>query len=301
MITVVCLSPSLDETIVLPSLVLGGTNRVREKRVCAGGKGVNVALTLARMGEGVRLAVFRHEQGARPLFDALAASQVFCIPVDVPGTLRTNIKLFDASSDTVTEVNASAEPVPSEAVMQMEDAVAAACAESRWLVLTGSLPKGYPADAYARMIRRVREAAPGCRVALDAEGEPLRLGVMEKPDLMKPNRRELELLVDRKLDTAEAVIDAAQDLAHSGVRTVIVSMDVDGSALVTEERTICAKAIPVPVTTTVGAGDALLSGYIKASGQGEEKAFACGIAAATARVAGRDGDAESYLPLVQMK
>ena len=209
MITVVCLSPSLDETIVLPSLVLGGTNRVREKRVCAGGKGVNVALTLARMGEGVRLAVFRHEQGARPLFDALAASQVFCLPVDVPGTLRTNIKLFDASSDTVTEVNASAEPVPSEAVMQMEDAVAAACAESRWLVLTGSLPKGYPADAYARMIRRVREAAPGCRVALDAEGEPLRLGVMEKPDLMKPNRRELELLVDRKLDTAEAEIGRA--------------------------------------------------------------------------------------------
>lgn len=301
MVTVVCLSPSLDETITLPSLTVGGTNRVRGKKTCAGGKGVNVALMLRKMGEDVRLAVFRHEQGAKLLFDALGDAQVGCIPVDAPGALRTNIKLFDASRDMVTEVNASAEPVPPEAVRQMEDAVVAASMKSRWLVLTGSMPKGYPVDAYARMIRRVREDAPHCRIALDAEGEAFRLGVMEKPDLIKPNRRELEMLVGHALDAEEAVADAARQLAHSGVHTVIVSLDVEGSVLATGELVIRAKAIPVPVVTTVGAGDALVSGYILASGQGEEKAFAYGIASATARVAGRDGEAGAYLPQVQME
>ena len=300
MVTVVCLSPSLDETIVLPSLDVGGTNRVREKRICAGGKGVNVALGLKEMGEEVRLAVFRHEEGAKSLFDALEAADVACIPVDVPGRLRTNLKLFDASSGTVTEVNASSEPVPEEAVLQMEDAVVTACGDSRWLVLTGSMPNGYPPDAYARMIRRVRREAPQCRIALDAEGEPFRLGVLEGPDLVKPNRRELEMLIGKRLYTDEAVIEAAQSIAR-GVHTVIVSMDVDGSVLITCEQVIRAKAIPVPVVTTVGAGDALVSGYIRVHAQGEEKAFAYGIAAATARVAGRDGEAETFLSQVQMQ
>ena len=301
MVTVVCLSPSLDETIVLPSLAVGGTNRALEKRICAGGKGVNVALGLKKMGEEVRLAVFRHEEGAKLLFDALEAARVGCIPVDAPGRLRTNIKLFDESNGTVTEVNASSEPVPADAVKQMEDAVVSSCMDSSWLVLTGSMPKGYPADAYARMIRRVRKEATQCRIALDAEGEPFRLGVLEGPDLIKPNRHELELLAGYALDAQVAIVKAARQLVDGGVHTVIVSLDVEGSVLVTGEKTVCAKAISVPVVTTVGAGDALVSGYIRAHAQGEEKAFAYGIAAATARVAGRDAEAEAYLSQVQMQ
>ena len=301
MVTVVCLSPSLDETLILPSLAVGGTNRVRERRVCAGGKGVNVALMLAETGEAVRLAVFRHEQGAGLLFDALSAARVACIPVNVPGTLRTNIKLFDASSDTVTEINASAAPVPDEAAQRMEDAIAAACRDSRWLVLTGSLPKGYPADAYARIIRRVRKEAPRCRIALDAEGDALRLGVAEKPDMIKPNRREFDMLAGRALASEDEIMAAARGLVRDGIRAVIVSMGVDGSLLVTADHVLRAGAIPVPVVTTVGAGDALLSGYIRASERGEASALAYGVAAAAARVAGRDGEADAYLPQVSVE
>lgn len=301
MITVVCLSPSLDETITLPSLAVGGTNRASEKRICAGGKGVNVALMLKKMGEEVRLALFRHERGAQLLFDALEADSIACLPVDVPGELRVNIKLFDASCDTVTEVNASAAPVPREAVQMMEDAIVASSADSRWLVLTGSMPKGYPQDAYARIIRRVRKEAPGCRIALDAEGEALRLGIGEGPDLIKPNRHELEMLVGKALDSDDEIIAAAKALVHAGVGTVIVSMDVNGSLLVSAENVLRADAVPVPVATTVGAGDALLSGYVKASQKGERAAYAYGVASAAARVAGHDGDADVYLPLVTIK
>jgi len=301
MITVVCLSPSLDETIVLPSLTLGGTNRASSKYICAGGKGVNVALMLKKMGEDVRLALFRHERGAQLLFDALEAAGAACLPVDVPGELRVNIKLFDASSDTVTEVNASAPPVPQEAVRKMEDAIVASCMDSRWLVLTGSMPKGYPQDAYACIIRRVRKEAPGCRIALDAEGESFRLAIGEGADLIKPNRRELEVLMGKPLDSDDEIIAAAKALVDDGVGTVIVSMDVNGSLLVSAENVLRAGAVPVPVATTVGAGDALLSGYILSSEAGERAAFAHGVASAAARVAGCDGEAESYLPLVTIE
>lgn len=296
MITIVCLSPSLDETITLDRLIPGGTNRVQDRRVCAGGKGVNVARNLAAMGEHVRLAVFRHAQGAQLLFHSLDEAGVECLPVDVPGALRVNIKLLDTSCDTVTEVNAAAQPVPQEAIAQMEAVIAASAAKSRWLVLTGSLPKGYPADAYARVIRCVRATAPQCRIALDAEGEPLRLGVQEGPDLIKPNRHELELLTGKELQARAQVLAAAKALHDGGVGEVLVSLDTDGSLLVSAQRAYSAGAICVPVATTVGAGDALLSGYLHAREQGECAALAYGTACAAASVAGRREEVQALVP-----
>ena len=51
MITVLCLTPCVDETIYLPTFVMGGTNRPSRKQSVAGGKGVNVAVTLAQMAK----------------------------------------------------------------------------------------------------------------------------------------------------------------------------------------------------------------------------------------------------------
>lgn len=299
MITVVCLSPSIDETILLPSLALGATNRAQEKRTAAGGKGVNVAMTLAAMGESVQLVLPRHQAGAQPLFDELERAPVRCISVDVPGALRVNLKLLDTSCDMVTEVNASAEPIPEDALSQLEEAIAAAAQQSGWLVLTGSLPKGCAADVYARIICRVRRGAPDCRIALDAEGEPLRLGVNKSPDFIKPNRHELELLMGRHLDTEEDILAAAEQVA-AGVNSVLVSLGEAGAMLLCGGAVYRAKAIPVPVATTVGAGDALLSGYLHAHAKGAREAFAYAAAAAAARVAGRDGEAEAFLPQAEI-
>lgn len=301
MITVVCLSPSLDQTIELPQLVVGGTNRCGEKRTVPGGKGVNVALALRAMGEETALAFFRHAQGAQPLMHALQAARVRCLSVDVPGTLRTNLKILDCAAGQVTEINAQSEMVPAEAVKEMEAQIAQAARESAWLVLTGSMPKGYPVDAYARIIRRVRREAPACRIALDAEGEPFALGATERPDFVKPNRHELELFAGRALPDEAAVICAAKTLAARGIGIVLVSLDRDGSVLVTGEGVLRACAVDVPVVTTVGAGDALLSGFLHAYSRGMEAALRCGVAAASARVAGRDAAAEEYLLQVEIR
>jgi len=301
MITVVCMSPSLDRTLVLEALAVGGTNRVQDMRTVAGGKGVNVAMTLKALGCPVRLVTYRHAQGAQPLFDALKNADIDAAAVDVPGALRVNLKLLDKASDTITEINASAEAVPQEAQQQMEDAIIASAKESDWLVLTGSMPAGCDAGLYARLIERTRKEAPACRTALDAEGEALRLGALAKPDLVKPNRHELELLTGRTLDGDKAVTAAAQALVGSGVGAALVSMDREGSMLVCGEAVFRARAVEVPVVTTVGAGDAMLSGYLSDWCAGSEKALRTAVAAATARVAGVDGQINRYLPLVQLK
>ena len=300
MITVVCLSPSLDQTIALSTLSVGGTNRALESSTVPGGKGVNVALTLRRMGRRVTLIVYRHAQGAQTLFEALdkAGDEAEAIPV--PGELRVNLKLMDKSSGVVTEVNAAAPAVPDDAQLAMEEAVAKASMESEWLILTGSLPRGCAPDAYARMIARVKKQAPTCRIALDAEGEALSLGIQEKPDFVKPNRHELELYAGEPLATREAICEAAAGLVKDGVETVLVSMDKSGCVLAHGQTALFAGALDVSVATTVGAGDAMLSGYICACAQGREEALRYAVAAAAARVAGQEGLEKDYLPQVQI-
>jgi len=146
----------------------------------------------------------------------------------------------------------------------------------------------------------MRWRTQGCRIALDAEGEPLRLGIEARPDLIKPNRHELALLAGRALDSEADVLAAAGAIVSGGVDAALVSMDTDGSVLVTADGVLAAQAVAVPVHTTVGAGDAMLAGYLRACEDRPEAAMRCAVAAATARVAGEDGAIERYMPLVLM-
>ncbi|HCF59605.1 MAG TPA: 1-phosphofructokinase, partial [Myxococcales bacterium] len=63
--------------------------------------------------------------------------------------------------------------------------VCSALGPGRVLVMAGSLPPGVPTDCYARFVRAAKRR--GATVLLDAAGEPLSLGVAERPDLIKPN------------------------------------------------------------------------------------------------------------------
>ena len=300
MMTVVCLNPCLDKTIHLDTFVPGATNRVVSETVVAGGKGVNVAMTVAKLGVKVRLVIFGFAEGSELLNRTLAENGIECVSVSAPGTLRTNLKVMEDSTGTITEINAKGVKVSEEAVAKMEDTIVECAKDSGWVALTGSMPPGCTPDCYARLIRRIHAEAPGCCVALDADGEAFRLGVAENPDFIKPNRAELSTFVGEKLDTDDKLKAAARKLVADGLGCVIVSMDSEGSMLFADGIELAAKAIKVPVVTTVGAGDNLVSGYLSGRDAGLDhvEAFRRGIATATARVAGEDGQYGKYIDQV---
>ncbi|MDO4838286.1 MAG: 1-phosphofructokinase [Clostridia bacterium] len=302
MITVVCLSPCIDRTISVPSFTIGETNRPVDTQECIGGKGVNVALMLKSMGADVQLITFRHAKGGDVLEKGLQQAKLSYKMISTDSVLRTNIKILDKSCNEITEINEKATPVEDAVIDEIKDCILAEAAKSRWLVLTGSMPRGCAADFYAQIIREKRHAKLPCKVVLDAEGEPLRDGVPEKPDFMKPNRHELEIFEQRALPTNEDILQATAHLEHAGIETVITSMGTAGSVMVTAGKTYAASAVKVPVVTTVGAGDAMVAGFLKAleDGKSVEEAFRYSVASATARVAG-EADGTKYLEQVQIR
>lgn len=284
MITTVCLNPAIDRSISIAEFTYGGMNRVKSVRNDAGGKGVNVAVTAARLGLETECISFLHKNGGKEIENRLIGSGVGSAGVWLDGTLRTNIKLLDQSKNIVTEINESGAPVSEDALRKMTELIALHAQSSDYLVLAGSLPPGCPVDYYRTLI----EATEGmkCRCILDADGNRLTEGLKARPYLIKPNQYELELLVGRSLSSVSDIKKAALDLIGQGVSIVAVSMGADGALITDGSETLYAPRLNVEVKSTVGAGDAMIAG-LTAGCLAElplSEIFIKGVACATASV-----------------
>lgn len=283
MITSVSLNPSIDRTIALDRLSVGGLNRVRSQTDVAAGKGVNVALAAAALGEESGCIGFMYREGAALYAQRLEQGGVRSDFVWCEGAVRVNIKVFDREKGEITEINSSGMPVSDVQLEAMVALVRDHARHSDYMILSGSMPPACPADFY----RTLAQAAAGenCRVLLDADGERLRAGMEARPFLIKPNRYELELLTGRTLDTREKLLEAALECVRAGVGVAAVSMGGDGALITDGKSAFRTPGLKVEVKSTVAAGDSMIAGLATGFRRGYalEDAFRLGVAAATAR------------------
>ena len=266
MIVTLTPNPSLDRTVSITDLHRGEVQRATTSRLDPGGKGVNISRALTAH-EARTLAVLPAggPQG-HLLAELLEEAGIAVAIVPIAGSIRANIALVEPDG-TTTKIN---EPGPTLSGSELEALISGTMStlaqQPSWLVGSGSLPPGVGDDLYAGLVHRCRAA--GVRVAIDASGPPLRRAVAAGPDLIKPNLEELEELVGRSLDTLGDVLLAAVDLVAHGVATVVVSLGGHGALLVSPTVVAHAVAAVEKPLSTVGAGDALLAGYLCASGGG---------------------------------
>ena len=78
-------------------------------------------------------------------------------------------------------------------------------------------------------------------------------------------------LVGGDLDTLGDVIDAAEDIRRRGVGAVLASLGADGVILLDAAGALYAEAPVTRVVSTVGAGDALLAGYLSTGSTREHR------------------------------
>ncbi|MEU8128755.1 1-phosphofructokinase [Micromonospora sp. NPDC049049] len=280
MIVTVTLNPSLDRAVEVGSLTRGEVIRAATAHLDPGGKGVNVSRALLANGvPSVAVLPSGGDEGNQ-LIRLLKAEGVEVLAVSIAGRTRSNITLAEPDG-TVTKIN---EPGPSLRRAEFDELIKSVLARARgadWVVLCGSVPPGLPADAYAQLCRKLRAA--DVRVAVDTSGPALREAALAGATVLKPNRDELAEVVGSPLKDLGDVVDAAQCLRAWGAGTVVASLGADGAVLVDAEgiRTgTCPVARP---RSTVGAGDALLAGFLAAGAQGAA-ALAEGLAWGAAAV-----------------
>lgn len=276
-ITTLTPNPSFDRTLRVDALEQGGVHRASVVHVECAGKGVNVARALA-VNEHPARAVFPANDDDFAAFDAaLAATGVSSHAVRIRGAIRTNITVVEPDG-TTTKIN---EPGPELSAAETADLMrAAARIDSDWLVASGSLAPGTQPDFYAQLAAALPDATT--RLAVDSSGKPLELLVGTPCAVVKPNLSELVHVTRRRMCNLGDVVDAATGLRDRGWATVLVSLGRTGAVLVSDEIIYGLVAAP-DVRNTVGAGDALLAGFIAAGGKGAA-ALAEGLAWARAAV-----------------
>lgn len=265
MIVTLTPNPSVDRTVEVDRLVRGAVLRAATATVDAGGKGVNLARALAANGHRARAVLPSGGAEGHQLAALLSPQGVEVVLVPISGAVRANVSIVEPDG-TVTKINEPGPVLTPEEIDAMVAATLSAAAPASWLAVSGSLPPGVPARFYGLLIESL--ATTGVRVALDTSGEPFRAALVDEPDVVKPNRDELAEAVGQSIVTLGDAVEAAELLREKGARAVLASLGADGAILVDGTGVTHAEA-PVDVArSAVGAGDALLAGFLAAGGAG---------------------------------
>ncbi|WP_088892263.1 1-phosphofructokinase [Leptolyngbya ohadii] len=261
-IVTVTLNPAIDLTAAIANFRAGEVNRVAWEQADPGGKGVNVASFLADFGFFVTATGILGQENAGifdVLFERKGIGNEFVV---IPGRTRTNIKIIDEVQDRVTDINFPGLSPSDNAVQRLHSAIDQLARTHDWFILSGSLPAEMPTSIYADLIKRLK--AIGKTVVLDASGESLRQAIPAAPLMVKPNIAELEEAMGRSLPTLDDRLEAARELLAQGISTVVISLGAEGALFVETGSAVWARPPQIAVISTVGAGDAMVSGFVTA-------------------------------------
>jgi 1-phosphofructokinase len=261
-------NPSVDRTVFLDTLTPGAVNRGTRSWSEPSGKGINVAVALVSHGTPAHAVLPIGGATGAQLQQMLSDTglPVTCVPIE--GAMRSNISLTQ-SDGTVTKINETGPHLTATEVDALIDAVTRQLPGADWLVCGGSLPAGAAEDLYADLTARAHHH--GVRVAVDSSGAPLAAALTAGPDLIKPNAGELAQLTGATLNNLGDVIEAAGEVRRRGVGTVLASLGADGALLVDAQGVLHGQAPVGKVVSAVGAGDALLAGYLSVVAESRQK------------------------------
>jgi 1-phosphofructokinase len=260
-------NPSVDRTLFVDALTRGAVTRAKRTLSEPSGKGVNVSLALqAHRYPTTAVLPLGGATGtdlSRMLTDAGLPFQ----QVHINGSTRSNVSLAEPDG-TVTKINEHGPALSQDEVRTLREAALAAGRGAQWLAACGSLPEGMDERFYIELLGEARRL--GLRVAVDTSGVALRWAIEAGPDVVKPNRDELAEATGRKLATLGDVLAGAEELRARGARSVLASLGPDGAVLVDRNGAVHGEAPVEHTVSAVGAGDALLAGFLAAGGAGPD-------------------------------
>lgn len=278
MIVTVTMNPAVDKTIRLEELKRGGLNRIEHTELDAGGKGINVSKAIHALGGNSTAVGFLGGNAAAYIKDALADYQIRMEFIELDSETRTNLKIVEPDG-LLTEFNEAGPVVESEHLEQLERKLDQLAGDDTWFVFSGSVPRGVGSDIYEKLIRRVKKK--GAKTVLDADGELFQNGVKACPDVIKPNRMELERYFGEPAADDEVLIGMGRKLLEQGIKLAAISLGEGGAIFMTDQNTYGVPAVDVPVNSAVGAGDALVAGLVYSMEEGKELESAIRVAVAT--------------------
>ena len=249
MIITVTPNPAVDITLTVDHLDPGHTHRVAPGIRRAGGKGLNVARVLTRMGsQALVIAPVGHSD-----LDWFSADlgQIPSRLVEVPGNVRQSTAIVEPQRTTI--FNETGTAFGARVWEDLIAAVADRLAQASCLVISGSVPPGCPETLYGDLVAAGRAA--GLPVIADATGIQLQKAAEAGATVVKPNASELFETTGESDPVA-----GARALQAMGAGLVLVSLGEAGMIADPAAPVLSARLNRILTGNPTGAGDAGVAG-----------------------------------------
>ena len=278
MILAAGLTPAWQQILRFDHLQLGEVSRAREAHWCASGKVLNVGLALHHVGaEAITLSplgglpgeAIRHEFAAAGIaarwIDCQRPTRVCTTMIQPPDEDRTASpgRQEPRFPPCVTELVENAAPLSDGELSCFRAAFAELAGEARWMIVSGSLAAGAPAEIYADLLARHGE-----RAILDIRGLELLRALECRPRLVKLNRDELGQTVGRALGDEGALQSAMDEILRAGARAIAVTQGAGSVWLATTGETWRLTPPHVDVINPIGSGDSMTAAIAWGLGDG---------------------------------
>ena len=288
-IVTLSLNPTIDGFATAEAIRPLRKIRTTDEHYHAGGGGIIVARVIGELGRRAQVVYLAGGETGQILDDLIARAKIDAQRVSIAGTTRIAHTVFERVSGMEYRFTPEGPEVSGE---EWQDCLAALDALAiDVLVVSGSLPRGLPVDAYHRVIDIA--ARKHARVVLDTSGPALRATLDRGVFLVKPSLGELETLVGHALPDAASQEAAARQLIDAGnAEVVAVSLGRDGAVLVSKDGVWRRAAPKVVARSALGAGDSFVAAITVAMVDGWplDAALDYGVAAgAAAVIAPNDG------------
>ena len=265
MIATLTANPCIDKTLTVEKFDLYKMNRVRVLRTDFGGKGINVSMALNNLHTATIALGFNFPDGREILENQLDSSGIEHHFLELPGKLRVCTKIFDRSLKHTIEINeygAEVTPQDGEKLIGLAAKTAKRCS---FITLSGSLPAGLNEDFYLECAKAIRQAAPDCRIVVDAEKKLLLRALECAPCFIKPNIHEFQDTFGCRVNSPEELdAEVRKVLDRFGLELICVSLGADGAYIGNREQAYCCRSAHVEVRSIQGAGDSVVAGMCMA-------------------------------------
>lgn len=261
------LNPSVDVFLAVSEVVADRKLRSARPIYEPAGGGIRVSRAIRHLN-GTSLALFTSGGTTGiTLAELLRRQSIDSVGISIAEETRQNVNVTATASGKEYRFLV---PGPSLGIDEWQHAlrvIGAVSPRPKYVVASGSLPSGAPADFYARVARLATKN--DFRLIVDTTGEPLRHALGAGTYLIKPNVRELEYISGERvigIDHAETV--ARTLIARSSVEVIVVSLGTEGALVVERGGVTRINAPDVPVVSRIGAGASMVGGMTLALSRG---------------------------------
>jgi 6-phosphofructokinase 2 len=280
-IITITFNPCIDKSTSVNALKAESKLRCSAPVFEPGGGGINVARAIKKLGSEA-IAIYPSGGYSGKFLNLLLEKEnLSVLTVETKYHTRENMIVLDLATNQQYRFDMPGPQLFEEEWQQCLQMVEEN--DSQFIVVSGSLPPGVPADIFARVSKMAKKQ--NRKLIVDSTEEALQFALEEGVYMIKPNIGELSRLVGKEELQSFEVEPAAKGLINSDkCEIVVVSLGAVGAMLVSREQVLKIAAPVVKTKSTVGAGDSMVAGIVFFLSKGKSllDALQYGVASGTA-------------------